>query len=268
MHQAAAQLVAGALLGFGDIGRDAQIDLAPARMSGRRPGLAVFPDRRDQLGEGAVPHRDKDRAAEPADRCKGVGAGGGDADRRIRLLERLRHQGDVVEAVVFALVGERVPGPGPLDDLQRFGEALAALGVGDAVILVGAHHAAASDPEDQPAAAQLVDRRGLLGQPQRVAQRQYLDRDADLDPPGAHRDRIGDAERGRHHRSPRLAVQFGKPHRVEAPAVGGLDLRQRLLEGVRLAAPFERRKLVKHAEFHGLFPCSCRLRVLVVFGRS
>ena len=183
---------------------------------------------------------------------EGVGAGGGDADRRIGLLVGLRDQGDVVEAVVFAGVGERLPGPRPLDDLQGLGEALAAFVIGDSVILVGAHDAAAPDAEDQPAAAQLVDCRGLLGEPQRMAQWQHLDGDADLDPPGARGDRIGDAERRRHHRALRRAVQFGQPHRIEAPAIGGLALGERLLERLGLAAPRQCREFVKHAEFHVL----------------
>src|SRR6266571_2860207 len=58
---------------------------------------------------------------------------------------------------------------------QGFGEALAAFRVGDAVILIGAHDAAAADAVDQPAVADLVDRRGLFGEAQRVGQRQHLE---------------------------------------------------------------------------------------------
>ena len=46
-------------------------------------------------------------------------------------------------------------------------------------------------------------------------------------------------------------MNFGQPHRVQAIALGGIDLRHALVEGFRVAAPGQRRKLVKHAEFHG-----------------
>jgi hypothetical protein len=45
-------------------------------------------------------------------------------------------------------------------------------------------------------------------------------------------------------------MDFGQPHDVEAPALGGVDLRHRLVEHFGLAAPRHRRKLVEHAEFH------------------
>ena len=112
-----------------------------------------------------------------------------------------------------------------------------ALGIGHAVGLVGLRHPAAPDAEDQPAVAELVDRRRLLGQPQRMAQRQHLDGDADLDAPGARGDRAGDAERRRQQRAPRLEMQLGQPHHVEPPALGRVDLRHRLVERLALAPP-------------------------------
>ena len=60
-------------------------------------------------------------------------------------------------------------GPQCADDCQILIEALAALAVGDPVGLVGAWKAAAADAEDQPAMADLIDRRGLFGEPQRMA---------------------------------------------------------------------------------------------------
>ncbi len=45
-------------------------------------------------------------------------------------------------------------------------------------------------------------------------------------------------------------MDFCQPHRIETVALGGVDLRHALVERFRVAAPGQRRKLVKHAEFH------------------
>ena len=55
-------------------------------------------------------------------------------------------------------------------------------------------------------------------------------------------------------------MQLGQPHRVEAPALGRIDLLERLGEGVPFAAAGQGRKLVKHAEFHGANPFRMLLR--------
>src|SRR6266849_2664621 len=152
--------------------------------------------------------------------------------------------------MVFAFMGKPRLRPPLLDDVQRLGKAVFALGIGDAVGLVGTLQPAAPDTEDQPAPAELVDRRGLLGDAQRMAQRQYLHRDADLDALGAGGDRAGDRHRRRQHRARRIDVQLGQPHDVEPIALGGVDLLEGLLEGLALALPGDHRKLVEHAKFH------------------
>ena len=115
----------------------------------------------------------------------------------MRLLHRARHQREILEAVVTAAIGADRLGPGLLDDVEALGETVLALLVGDAVGVVGAREGAAADAEDQPAAADLVDRRGLLGEAQRVAERQDLHRGADLDPAGARGDRARHDQRRR-----------------------------------------------------------------------
>src|SRR4051794_32008702 len=102
----------------------------------------------------------------------------------------------------------------------------------------------------------MIDRRGLLCEAQRMAQRQHLDRDADLDPLGARSDGARDAERRRQYRTLRIKMQLGQPHRVEAPALGRVDLLERLGEGVPFAAAWDGRKLVEHAKFHSANPLS------------
>src|SRR5690349_19710531 len=101
--------------------------------------------------------------AERADRRERIRAVDCDAQLGKRLLARFRHEMDVAERIEPTLVRKAVLGPGALQDLERLGEALAALLVGDAVGSVGARKAAASDAEDQPAVADLIDGGGLLG---------------------------------------------------------------------------------------------------------
>ena len=64
--------------------------------------------------------------------------------------------------------------------------------VGYPIGLVGARKAAAADTEDEAPAADVVERRDLLGQSQRVAQRQHLDGNADLQAPRSGGDGAGD----------------------------------------------------------------------------
>jgi hypothetical protein len=63
--------------------------------------------------------------------------------------------------------------------------------------------------------AQLVNCGGFLSQPQRMAEREDLDGDADLDVAGARGNRAGDAEWRRQQRALRLEMEFGEPHNIE-----------------------------------------------------
>ena len=211
-----------------------------------------------QLLQRAEPDRDEHRVAELGDRRERVGAVRRDADLGPRLLVRLRGHRDVVEAVILALVRKPVLGPGLFQDFERLGEAVAAFAVRHAIGLVGAREAAATDAEDQPAVADLIDRRDLLGEAQRMAQRQHLDRGADLHPLGAGGDRAGQGQRRRQHRTLRRDMDLGQPHRVEAPALGRVDLLERGRERLLVADPGRPLKFVKHAELetHRLPPSS------------
>src|SRR5262245_48066505 len=53
-------------------------------------------------------------------------------------------------------------------------------------------------------------------------------------------------------------MELGQPHNVEAPALGGVDLRKGFLKGLPLAAAGKSRKLVEHAEFHDALLLSSR----------
>ena len=258
IHDAFFRLVARRLVGLGDVNRRAQVHLAVARVPRFLPRLPIGGDVGLQLLERAEPNRDEHGMAELGDRREGIGAVGGDADLRPRLLIGLRGQLDVVEAVILAFVRKAVFGPRPLQDFERLGKALAALAIGHAIGFVGPRETAAPDPENQPAMADLVDRRDLFGEAQRMAQRQYLDPGADLDPLGARRDRARQGQRGGAHRAFRRDVDLGQPHRIEPPALGRVDLLEGDPESVLLGHPGGPLKLVKHAELerHRL-PPSC-----------
>jgi hypothetical protein len=190
---------------------------------------------------------------------KGVGAVGGDPDLRPRLLIGLRRHLDVVEAVILALVGKRLLGPGPLQYFERLGKAFAALAIRHAIGLVGAREAAAPDPENEPAMADLVDGSNLLGEPQRVTQGQYLHRGADLHALRTRGDRARQSQRRRAHRTLWRDMDFGQPHGIKAPALGGVDLRERGRKGLLIGHAGGPLKLVKHAELecrHPLPPSS------------
>ena len=100
--------------------------------------------------------------------------------------------------------------------------------------------------------ADLVDGCSLFGEAQRMAQRQHLNRGADLDPSGACGDRGGDSQWGTQHRPRRLLVDFGEPDRVEPPPLGISHLLQCLRErvGVRLLSLLAV-ELVIPAKLHG-----------------
>src|SRR6516164_849256 len=150
---------------------------------------------------------------ELGDAWERIRAVGGDTDVWPRLLIRLRREPDVVEAVVLAVIGEGRLGPRPLEDFQGLGKALAAFAIGYAISFVGPRKTTAPDPEDQPAAADLVDRGGLFSQPQRMTERQHLNAGSDLHALGARGDGTSEGERRRAHRPVRVDVDLRQPHR-------------------------------------------------------
>ena len=101
------------------------------------------------------------------------------------LLVGLGHHTRFVVPEVFAVVRERVLGPGPPDNIERLGEALPTLRVRHAILQICPRKAAATDPKDESTVADVVNGGGLLGDPERMTQRQDLDRGTDLDMAGA-----------------------------------------------------------------------------------
>ena len=102
----------------------------------------------------------------------------------------------------------------------------------------------------------VIDGGGFLGDAQRVAQRQNLNRDADLHAFGPHGNGAGDVERRREDRPFGGVVQFRQPHDVEAGSLGFVHLLEGLGKGFGFALARPALKFVEHAEFHGASsPC-------------
>ena len=106
--------------------------------------------------------------------------------------------------------------------------------------------------------ADLVNRRDLFSQPQRMTERQYLNAGSDLHALGAGGDGTGEGQRRRAHRPLRIDVDFRQPHRVEPPALGCVDLAERGGERLLVGHPGGPLKFVEHAELerHLLFSLS------------
>src|ERR1700722_8803011 len=106
-----------------------------------------------------------------------------------------------VKPVKLPLEGEAFLSPTALEDLEHFGEALAALAVGYAIGLVGVGKAAAAHTENKSSTADVIKRCDFLRQAQWMAQRQHLHRSADFHAAGLRSDGTGDQERSGRDRS-------------------------------------------------------------------
>jgi hypothetical protein len=158
--------------------------------------------------------------------------------------------------------------PRLLDDLERFEKPLAAFRVRHAIGDIGSRIAAAPNAEQQSAFADLVDRRGLFGKAQGVAERQNLHAGADLDAVRPRGDRGGDGQRRGQHRTARLLVDFGEPDGVETPAVRRLDLPQRLLERSRRGLIRPAVKFMINPNFHCFSPAGNAASATVIDSRQ
>jgi hypothetical protein len=96
----------------------------------------------------------------------------------------------------------------------------------------------------------VIDGGHVLGQAQRVAQRQHLHRDADLHLLGGDGQRRGDDQRRGQHRAVLLEVQLGEPDRVVAEVLGQTHLGHRLVEGRAVRAAGGRLELREQPELH------------------
>src|SRR3974377_1227932 len=103
MHDAFFGLVARALIGVGDVKRQAQVHPAFARMASCAVGLAVGPDVRGKLEKRTAPHRRENRIAEFAHGWECVRAVDRDAQFRNWFLIGLGYEMDIVERIETSL---------------------------------------------------------------------------------------------------------------------------------------------------------------------
>ena len=150
-------------------------------------------------------------------------------DRRVRPLHRARPHRDVLVGPELALVGEHLLGPGAGDDVVGFLEPRPRLGERHVVHLVFARDAAGK-AGDQPAFRQAVDHRQLLGEAQRLVQRQEIAVDQQLQILGALR-RRGGHQIGAVHQPVGRAVVLVEPDPVIAELVEQLPGVEMLLIG-------------------------------------
>jgi hypothetical protein len=133
-------------------------------------------------------------------------------------LIRARRDGRVLEAEMLALVAEGLALPRLEDDLERL--------------------------------ADVIDRRGLLGDPQGIVQRKHLHGHPDAQPLGPRRDRARHHDRRREHRPRRREVHLAEPHAVEPPGLGGVHEVEPFAERRGLVAAAADLELHEDSEVH------------------
>ena len=128
-----------------------------------------------------------------------VVAAGGQPERRVRALQRLGLDHDVVVLPALAVMAEpALAGPRLADDLHRLVEALGGLRHGNAEAVELGLAVALADAEIDPPAAQEIERGDLLGHQHRIVPGQHDHRRAEADVPGLGRKIRQHGHRGRH----------------------------------------------------------------------
>src|SRR6266545_2196742 len=174
---------------------------------------------------------------------------GGEPDRRARALERAHRDARAAQAEVAALVGDGLAAPQPLDDLEALDQTT------DALLRVVPHcqvlDAAVpeADTEDQVAVRNHVERRELLGDLDRVVQREQENAGAECHAPGVG----GEAREGRDRLEVRERIGeivLARPDRAEPDCARKPDLLDVLAEAGRLRLLGEMLNGEAEAELH------------------
>ena len=155
-----------------------------------------------------------------------------DPQWRCGLLHRLGHQAGVGDLVVDAVVGERVVRPQSVQDVEPFAEAPEALATRDPVAVELMAGVSLAEPHVDASVRQHVQRSDVLGDADRVVQRQQQQVETDPDPFSACGD--GRSERDDRRRVPVVGeVVFGQPDRLVAERLGMFDERELVAVHVR-----------------------------------
>ena len=153
----------------------------------------------------------------------GLGAGGCDVDGRMGLLQGRRHQVNVLQLVVGALVAEPRGGPQSLYDLDGVLEPAGALGGVQPVTGVFVAAGTPAKAHVQPPVADQVQHGPVLGQAHGVVQGRHQHRRPHPDFSSAGRDVGGENQRRRHH-AVAGEVVLGQPGADETQFFGVLHL--------------------------------------------
>jgi hypothetical protein len=111
--------------------------------------------------------------------------------------------------------------------------------------------AAPSDAELETASRQVIDRGHVFREPERMAEREHLHGDADLDPARARGEGRRHHQRRREHRAVLLEMDLGQPHGIEAEVLGRLHLGERFVERRRLRHPGRTLEFREEPRLHG-----------------
>src|SRR5690349_8030078 len=195
--------------------------------------------------------RGENRQAPAGGERESIGAVGSDADRRVRLLQRPRHQGQVASVKIFAVERKGFAGPRREDEIERLVEPLAALLRRNAVMRVVPRDTA-SDAEFETAIAEDVGDRGFFGDLDRVVQRQQGHRRAEPDPLRPLRRRGQRHQRVGKYREGPDEVNLAEPDRIKAELVTQLYLRQDILIALMFGKSVGAGQLVEEPEAHAL----------------
>src|SRR5216683_5980724 len=132
-HDARLHLLPYLRPGIGDIRRQENRDVLSAvvRMSGGRARFAINGQILLDLRKRIDLRRGKDRNTHLSHQLERLGAIGGDTDRRMRSLDRLGHDGQVLNVEELSMVGQPLAAPGLEYYLEPLEEAIAILRLGN-----------------------------------------------------------------------------------------------------------------------------------------
>ncbi len=178
-------------------------------------------------------------------------------DRRVRLLERLGANAQVVGAVVLSLEGDSVLRPTLLDQPDSLVEHLARPGLIHAE--AGELHrlVAAAEPEVDAAVAHEIEQREVLGHADRIVERQHDDAGPEPDAARARCHR-GQRDLGRRQVAVLAEVVLRRLDRVEAQILGGIHQLELLLDDLVLRPPRRILEQVQHSQSHRALPAHRR----------
>src|SRR5689334_16748568 len=172
-----------------------------------------------------------------------------DAHRRMRLLQRPRHEGQVAGMKICAVERKGFIGPRRKDEIERLLKPSAALLRRNAVMGIVPRNPA-SDAEFKTTITENVGNRGLLGDLDGVVQRQQRHRRAETDLLRPLRRRGQRHQRVGQYREGSDEVNLAEPDRIKTKRVAEVYLGQDILVALMLGKSVGAGKLVEEPKAH------------------